>query len=150
MKLSTRSRYALRLAAELASGGDTPTPCAELARDQDISPGYAEQILMRLKTAGIVRSRRGGHGGFLLAQPPADVTAAEIIEATEGPIELVDCGPDGSRCNRAPYCNTRAIWAEASRRLQAYFASVSLADIVKGDINRSRGRGKTPKRRGKE
>lgn len=92
MKLSTKPRYGLRILAQIAAdGGDRiPVSAKEVARKQDISIAYIEQILIPMRNSGLVRTVRGRNGGYLLGRPAKDITLLEIIELFEGRLELVD------------------------------------------------------------
>jgi Rrf2 family protein len=88
----------------------------DIADAEGISPNYVEQILIRLKAAGLVASFRGAGGGFALARPPATIRVGDVVRAMEGDIELAPCG--NNECDRETVCVTRAVWQEAGRALQ--------------------------------
>lgn len=131
LKLSTRGRYAVRMLACLglhrASG---PITKFQIADSEGISADYVEQILVRLKAAGFVESRRGVHGGFLMTADPKAVTVAAVVEAMEGPLALVSCGEEA--CSRAADCVTRPVWQAAAAAMKQSLASVTLDELIKG------------------
>ena len=103
MKFSTRSRYALRLMAELACcAPDKPLPLKEISERQQLSLKYLEQIVTPLARAGLVKSERGSQGGYRLVKPAAEYTAGEILRAMEGSVAPIPCLE--SEVNECPLC----------------------------------------------
>ena len=99
MKFSTKSRYALRLMAELARyAPGTTVPLKEISERQNLSLKYLEQIVTPLARVGLVKSERGSQGGYRLTKAPADYTAGEILRAIEGSVAL-----PGQRDQRVPH-----------------------------------------------
>lgn len=133
MKLSTRGRYGVRAVFDMAYyGKGRPAQIRTIAERQEIPVRYLEQILNRLRRAGIVRTLRGPRGGYFLGRNPAQITVAEIVRATEGPLHLVKCKESGRRdvqCHRAPKCVVRKVWEEAGRRLNEYLESVTIEEL---------------------
>jgi len=81
-----------------------PVLLKDIARRQEISARYLEQLILDLKAAGLVKSIRGAKGGFLLARPPKEITLLEIFQASEGPILLMECLENDTICRRSPFC----------------------------------------------
>ena len=133
LRFSTKTRYGVRAILDIAyNGGRAGVQVKDVSRRQAILPRYLEQIFHRLKKAGIVQSKRGPTGGYLLARKPEDLTVGEIVRITEGPIEPVLClNPDksGRNCDRIDNCVTRPIWKEAGQRLRDYLDSVTIQDL---------------------
>jgi Rrf2 family transcriptional regulator, cysteine metabolism repressor len=130
LTLSTKGRYATRIMVFLAMNRSTrPVRKQDVAAAEGISPDYVEQILIKLKTGGLVESRRGVAGGFVLACEPSKVTVRDILEAVEGPIALVPCLKED--CQRASACATRGVWNEATETLRSFFAGITLAQLAK-------------------
>ncbi len=130
MRVSTKGRYATRIMIYLAMhSNEGPVRKKEIAQAERLSADYVEQILTKLKTANLVHSQRGKHGGFILAHEPAEITVNEIIEATEGPINLVDCTSE--RCGKEFHCVSSEIWQEASEAISAIFSKYTLAALAK-------------------
>ncbi len=129
MKLSTKGRYATRIMVCLAMQ-HTGEPCRkqEIADAEEISADYVEQILIRLKAAGLVVSHRGARGGFSLARDPATITVEEVLQATEGPVTLVACEDEG--CTRETLCVTRNVWRSAEKALSAVFSGVTVEQLA--------------------
>lgn len=132
MKLSTKSRYGLRALFDMAyHSGTLPAQIKDISRRQAISPRYLEQIFQNLKKAGLLNSRRGPQGGYVLAKEPEDITVRDIVLAVEGKIALVDCTDEACEktCEFDNHCVTQVIWKEATRRLHDYFQSINLQDL---------------------
>src|ERR1700716_407037 len=100
MMFSTKAEYGVRVMVELARRSDgEPIPLAEIAANDGLPLAYLEHLVARLRKAGLVDSRRGSRGGYLLARPAAQITMAEVVEALEGsiaPIAGISPGADGS------------------------------------------------------
>jgi Rrf2 family protein len=134
MRLSTKSRYGLRALFDMAyHAGDLPAQIKDISRRQNISPRYLEQIFQDLKKAGLLKSRRGPQGGYLLARKPHEITVMDVIHATEGEMALVDCVKTGrgnkKQCEFDNQCITQQVWAEASRKLNEYLGTVTIKEL---------------------
>jgi Rrf2 family cysteine metabolism transcriptional repressor len=131
MKISTKIRYGTRAMLELASRyGEGPIELKEIAKRENISLKYLEQVIVPLRTAGFVKSVRGSKGGYSLAKPPSEICLNDLIEILEGPLNLIECLNDPKACQKIPYCVTREIWKEVSEAIQGIFHSVTLEDMV--------------------
>jgi len=131
MKISTKIRYGARAMLELASHyGEGPIELKEIAKEENISLKYLEQVIIPLRTAGLVKSVRGSKGGYSLAKPPSEVCLKDVVEVLEGTINLVDCLQDPNSCARAPFCVTRDIWSEISESICRIFHSITLEEMV--------------------
>lgn len=133
MRLSTKSRYGLRAMFDIAFNcGNAPTQIQDISRRQHISQRYLEQIFQSLKKGGILRSKRGPQGGYILAREPHEITLQEIIQATEGDLLLVECASKGRKktgCEFDGACVTQSVWQEAAAKLNDYFATLTLKDL---------------------
>jgi Rrf2 family protein len=109
-----------------------PTPLREIAKRQDLSVKYLEQLIIPLKAAGFIRSVRGARGGYTLAQDPDKISVGEIIEILEGGLSLVDCVEDPKFCKRQKECPTKDIWLRMSGRLMEELTALSLQDVLDG------------------
>lgn len=133
MKLSTRSRYGTRMMLDLAQHyGESPIQIGEIARRQDISVKYLEQLIIPLKKANYIKSVRGPKGGHVLAKPPEKITVGEIVELLEGGINLADCIENPDTCDRSETCLTRGIWETATKAMSQELNSITLSDMIKG------------------
>ncbi len=131
MKISPKRRYALRLMLDIAlTASSGPVPLRDVARRQDISDKYLEQIVTQLGRAGLVRSVRGAGGGYLLTRSPEEYTVGEILRAREGSLAPVSCAEDQSCCQRAEQCVAVEVWAEISRAVNQVVDHITLADLV--------------------
>src|SRR5580704_13810328 len=133
VRVSTRGDYASRALLSLAlHGAETPTSVRDIAERTGLPQPYLEQILLALKGAGLVRSKRGVGGGYVLARPPEDITLAQIVSAVDGPIAAGDFGEphtDGA-CDHEGQCVLLALWAEVGDSIRVYLQSFTLADMV--------------------
>ena len=113
MKFSTKSRYALRLMAELARyAPGTTVSLKEISERQNLSLKYLEQIVTPLARVGLVKSERGSQGGYRLTKDPADYTAGEILRAIEGSVAPIPClGSVTNECPMSEQCFTLPFWA---------------------------------------
>lgn len=131
MKLSTRSRYGTRLMQDLAQHYDEgPVRIGEIAKRQDISVKYLEQLIIPLKRSNLIKSIRGVKGGHMLARPPGQITVGQIVKALEGAIELVDCIENPEECERSGICLTRSIWEDASKAMYEKLNSITLSEML--------------------
>ena len=131
MKISTKIRYGTRAVLELASRyGEGPVELKEIAKKESISVKYLEQVIIPLRTGGLVKSIRGSKGGYSLAKPPSEVSLKDVFEILEGPLNLVDCLQDPKACPRSSFCVTRDIWKEVSEAIYGIFHSVSFEDML--------------------
>lgn len=134
MRVSTRGDYASRALLSLALRDDLATPVSvrDLAERTGLPQPYLEQILLSLKSVGLVRSKRGVGGGYVLARPAEAVTLAEIVAAVDGPIVAGDFGEphkDGA-CNHEGQCVLLGVWADVGNHMREHLSSFTLADMV--------------------
>ena len=135
MRVTTWAEYGLIVSLHLAKdGGETPTPARDLAERECLPADYVEQILLKLRRAGLVQSVRGAKGGYFLARDPQTISVKDVMEAAENRtfevycdahrVNLVRCGPEGDR-------SIRPVWRELQRRVDEMLSSVSLADLMR-------------------
>ena len=131
MKLSTRGRYGTRMMLDLAQHqGEGPVQIGEIAKRQDISVKYLEQLIIPLKKANYIKSIRGPKGGHMLAIPPEKITVGEIVRILEGGIDLTECIGNPDNCPRSSHCVTRDIWAETTDVIYDKLNSITLAKMI--------------------
>ena len=131
MNISTKIRYGARAMLELASHyGEGPIELKEIARKENISLKYLEQVINPLRMAGLVKAIRGSRGGYSLAKSPSEICLYDLIETLEGPLNLTECLHDSKVCQKVPSCVTREIWKEVSDTISKIFYSVTLEDMV--------------------
>ena len=139
MMFSTKAEYGVRVMVELARRGDgAPVPLAEIAAGDGMPLAYLEHLVARLRKAGLVDSRRGSRGGYLLARPAKEITMAEVVEALEGsiaPIECISEGADGSivcarESKRDHACPTKLLWTRVRMSIIGTLRETTLADLL--------------------
>ena len=132
MAISTRGRYAVRAMLELAlRHGRGPVLTREIARAQGISRKYLERLLRMLRVAGLVRSRRGRHGGFTLARPSEKITILDILTVMEGTLAPVACVEQRRSCKRSARCAARRMWAEIAAAHARTLRGITLGDFAR-------------------
>ena len=122
MKFSTKSRYALRLMAELARyAPGTTVSLKEISERQNLSLKYLEQIVTPLARVGLVKSERGSQGGYRLSRPAAQITAGDILRAVEGEIVPVPClATSAESCPHRAQCETLGFWEGLNQVINQY------------------------------
>jgi Rrf2 family protein len=132
MKLSTRSRYGLRMMFELAlsSDEDKPLQLGEISKNQEISEKYLSKLVIPLKSMNLINSIRGSHGGYFLARAPEEIDLYEIISVLEGDISPVSCTLNDSECGKKRMCPTRDVWLKLESVIRETLEGVTLRDLV--------------------
>ena len=134
MKVSTRGDYACRALLSLALHAQTgaPTSVRDIAERTGLPQPYLEQILLALKGAGLVRSKRGVGGGYVLARPASAITLSEVVSAVDGPIVAGDFGRphENGACEHEGQCVLLAVWSEVGEHMREHLGSFTLADMV--------------------
>ena len=134
MRLSTRSRYGARMMLDLAEHYDQgPTRLGEIAKRQDISVKYLEQLIIPLKQSNFIRSVRGAKGGHILARPPEEISIGQIVTALEGGTELIGCIGNPDECGRSDSCLTRCIWRDVSKAIYDQLHSITLSTLLENE-----------------
>jgi len=141
VRVSAKVDYALRACLELAASPPGPVKGERIATAQAIPPKFLENILLDLRQAGVVASRRGVEGGYWLARPPEEISVADVIRAVEGPIASVR----GERPENVAYEGSaaalRETWLDLRAAMRGVLEETSLADLV------ARGRAGSPSSR---
>jgi len=135
VRVSAKTDYALRAALELAAAPDEkPVKGERIATAQAIPLRFLENILMQLRHAGLVESRRGAEGGYRLARPASEVTLADVIRAIDGPL----AGVSGARPETLDFTGVaepmRDVWIAVRASLRGVLEGVTLADVIAGDL----------------
>lgn len=151
MMFSTKAEYGVRVMVELArrSGGD-PVPLAEIAAHDGLPLAYLEHLVARLRKAGLVDSRRGSRGGYMLARAADEISMAEVVAALEGaiaPIECISEAADGSivcsresgRAGDQSACPTKLLWTRVRMSIVSTLRSTTLADLLAGGARETTG-----------
>ena len=135
--LSKKTQYSLRALYALARNhGGRPLLIADLARNEAIPKKFLEQILLRLKREGIVLSKMGKGGGYLLAQEPADITLGRLIRVLEGPLAPLPCASETAfrKCEECPdieLCGTRIVMRQVRNAIASILDQTTLADVCR-------------------
>jgi Rrf2 family protein len=131
MKLSTRSRYSVRILLELARNADLPPlQVSEISRRQQIPAKYIEQLIRTLKSNGLITSSRGPKGGYALALAATQISLGQIVRIFEGQPELVECVGAPDKCTMADRCPVRSAWAQANAALFEKLDAITIDDLV--------------------
>ena len=136
MKLSTRARYAIRVLLDIAARKDEVRPIQlnDVAGRTGISRRYLDQIVMPLKSAGLLIGTKGRHGGYQLSKQPVDIQLLDIVEATIGPVNLVECVQSPQTCERSGECPARLIYRLLSVSMRTHLTDYTLDDLGNKDI----------------
>lgn len=146
MKLSTKGRYGLRAMIDLADySEEMPQSIASIAARQSISDSYLEQLMAKLKKAGLITSIRGSQGGYVLAKPGTEISVGDILRALEGDLSPVKCmGLKGDQaCSGSGNCVTKYVWKRIDDSIQNAVDSIYLNELVE-DNRKMRLYGKEP------
>src|SRR6188768_3768788 len=136
MRITTWTEYSLIIALHLArrgASGAGPVAARELAETERLPGDYVEQILLRLRRAGLVESVRGAKGGYFLARPPAEISVRDVMAASEHQTFEVNCDAhpvNEERCHPDSTCSIRPVWYALQNRVDEFLASISLADLL--------------------
>ena len=131
MHISSRCRYGLRAMIYLALRGDErPVPLSEIAGSEAIPAPFLERIVAGLRSAGLVVATRGAAGGYRLSRPASQISAADVVAALDGPVDLVACVHDDEACGRSSSCLSRRVWTRLDEAIVAALAGVTLQDLV--------------------
>ena len=133
MRLSTKGEYASRAMLELSLHyQDKPLHIRDISKAQDIPRRFLEQILLQLKRAGLLRSRKGPDGGYYLAKPPGEINVAEVIRVMDGPLAPIDCVSVTAYevCPREKSCSLRGVWKEVRDVVAEILERTTFADLA--------------------
>ena len=134
MRVSTRGEYGMRAMVALAHHyGSGPLSITDIARESSVPPAYLEQLIAPLRRAGIVESKRGAHGGYVLGRPPEEIRVGDVFRVMEGPIAPMDCVSediDDQTCPLIDGCETRPVWLRLRDSIVDSLDSQTLADLV--------------------
>ncbi len=133
LRLSTKGQYGVRAMYEIAKGyPDSPVNIKAISRRQDVSIHYLEQILNRLRRAGLIKSIKGPGGGYVLTRSPSDISIADILTELEGPLALTSCLNPEEGCIRVERCVTHLLWKALGKQIEEFLNTVTLDDLVTG------------------
>src|SRR3990172_1611946 len=135
MRITTWAEYGLIVSLHLARRlGEPPVAARHLADHERLPADYVEQILLKLRRAGLVESERGARGGYRLSRKPADVTVRDVVLAAEDSTFVVSCDVrpiDEDRCGPEASCAIRPVWRALQQRVDEFLQGISLADLLR-------------------
>lgn len=134
MKLSTKGRYGLRAMVDLVVHSEEgPVPVSGIAARPRISESYLEQLLAKLKKAGLVSSVRGAGGGYIPDREPKEISVGDVLRALEGSLDPVDCPglAEENRCGGADVCVTKYVWKRINDSINRTVDEIKISDLVK-------------------
>lgn len=131
MRISTRTRYGVRLMINLARNYNNGySLLKDIAKSEGISEKYLSLIVIPLRSAGFLNTIRGSHGGYSLSRSPSEIRIKDIIETMEGDLCLLECVKNKSTCPRSDDCISRDLWRGLSNKMVEYLDSLTLEDLV--------------------
>lgn len=157
MRITTLAEYGVICALHLAKrAGEGPVTGRDIAAGERLPVDYVEQILLRLRRAGIVKSTRGPRGGYALAKPPEDVSVRDVIAASElqtFDLHCVTHPVEEERCSASHACSIRPVWLMLQQKIDAVLDGVRLSDLLheESEVRQRVGlveRGAAPRARG--
>jgi len=145
VRLSTKGEYASRAMLELSRHYDRkPLHIRDISKAQDVPQRFLEQILLQLKRAGYLRSRKGPNGGYHLSRPPGEITVAEVIRVMDGPLAPIDCVSVTAHevCPHERSCSLKWLWKEVRDAVAEILESTTFAELVSRSQTAGSGRKK--------
>ena len=139
MRLTTKGRYAVTAMLDIALyEGMGPVSVSQIAERQNISASYLEQLVGKLKRAGLLRSHKGPGGGYILGQAGAQISVSTIITSVGEGVDATRCGGRAD-CQEGHMCLTHDLWADLSAQIDEFLQGISLACLVEqhGDVGAS-------------
>ena len=135
MKLSTQGRYGLRAFVDIAIYSEKePVSLAEVAKRQDISISYLEQLMTKLKKANLVEAVRGASGGYVLSRKPEDISVGDVLRALEGDLSPVECATEEESCEHScgatGHCTTRLVWKKINDSVNDTINNIFISELV--------------------
>lgn len=138
MRFSTRTRYGLRFLLRLAAQPQGRLlQLGQVAHEENISPGYLEQIVRALRPMGILRAVRGSGGGYALSRPPSEINMEDVFQHLEGEISPVRCLGGRETCRRAGRCSSRGFWHELDEHIRTFLQQRTLQEILESEEHHS-------------
>lgn len=137
MMLSTKGKYGLRAFIDLAVWGEKePVSLTSIAERQDISVSYLEQLMAKLKRAGLVNSIRGVNGGYVIAKSAEEISVGDVLRALEGDLTPVECvgigsNSEGTRCNGSSHCVSKIVWKRINDSINDTVDNIYIGELVR-------------------
>jgi len=129
LRMSKLTDYGTLVLSQLAAGGAEPASAGFVADQTHLALPTVSKLLKALTRSGLVVSTRGSHGGYALARAPDEITAAEIIDALEGPVAITECSAREGSCTIEAYCRVGRAWQRINRSIREALTQITLADL---------------------
>jgi Rrf2 family iron-sulfur cluster assembly transcriptional regulator len=130
MVITNKAKYATIAVIDMLEVGlDQPVALSAIAKRQNISLSFLEQIFSALKKAGIVKSIQGAKGGYLLAKKPQDINIADIVFAIDKPVKMTRCASKDGCVTKKAKCKTHDLWHGLEKNIYNYLGSISINNI---------------------
>lgn len=133
LRISKLTDYGTVLLAHLAANQATVRSAADVAGATGIALPTVSKLLKSLARAGLVRSTRGANGGYRLSRPPQDISAADVIDALEGPVSITECSATDSDCEHEGVCTVGGAWQRINVAIRRALQDVTLNDLVRAN-----------------
>ena len=133
LRISKLTDYGTVVLAELAGDPDALCSAADVAAATGINPPTVSKLLKSLARAGLVKSTRGVNGGYQLSREPREISAANVIDALEGPVSITECSATDSNCDYEQVCNVGGAWQRINVAIRKALDEVSLADLLRAN-----------------
>ncbi|MFW2331516.1 MAG: RrF2 family transcriptional regulator [Nitrospinota bacterium] len=137
MKISSKGHYAVEALVCMASRDKSkPLSLAEISRIENTSLHYLEQLFLKLRKGGLVKSVRGPGGGYLLTKDPSEISIGDIFMAVDESMELTECSTSEEllTCSKSYLCKTQRLWSYLFKQFETLLYSITIEDILTGDI----------------
>lgn len=129
LRMSKLTDYGTLVLSQLATSGSEPASAGAVAGETRIALPTVSKLLKALTRSGLVVSTRGTHGGYALARAPETITAAEIIDALEGPVAITECSATHGACDLESYCSVGRAWQRINWSIREALQQITLADL---------------------
>lgn len=129
LRMSKLTDYGTLVLSQLAVDGSEPASAGVVAIQTHLALPTVSKLLKALTRSGLVVSTRGSQGGYALARPPEVITAAEIIDALEGPVAITECSADGGACDIEEFCRVGRAWQRINLSIREALQQITLADL---------------------
>jgi FeS assembly SUF system regulator len=129
LRISKLTDYGTVVLACLASQPDRMLTAAEVAERTKVGAPTVSKLLKKLQRAGLVTSTRGSHGGYQLARPAAEITAARILDVLDGPFALTECSGEHSSCGLEGNCRVGHAWQRVNGAIRRALSDITLAQL---------------------
>jgi Rrf2 family protein len=139
LRLSAKGQYGVRALFEIARGyPERPVTIKHISENQAVSVAYLEQILNKLRKAGLIKSIKGPGGGYLLSRRPDAINIADVLKELEGPLAITSCLDPDEGCDRIDGCVAHLLWKNLGDQIEAYLKTITMQNLLSGDLGKHR------------